>query len=54
LNVRPPPSSIAACAAKEYEDLRSPERFGQAQGGRPPAGFDAVSAAIGARAKRVC
>jgi hypothetical protein len=51
----PPPSSIAASAGEEYQDLRS---AGLAEGSRPtpaqqpvvdePSGFDVVSAAIGA------
>jgi hypothetical protein len=56
--VPPPPSSIAVSAAEQYEDLRSPGTGDQADGSRPapqvadepsePAGFDLVSAAIGA------
>jgi hypothetical protein len=56
--VAPPPSSIAVSAAEEYQDLRSPGTGDQADGSRPtpqgavapsePAGFDLLSAAIGA------
>lgn len=53
--VAPPPSSIAISAAEEYENLRAPEGYGatlepQPVAGEPsePAGFDLVSAAIGA------
>jgi hypothetical protein len=59
--VAPPPSSIAASAAKEYQDLRLPDRrmppqhYAPALDQQPvadepsePSGFDFVSAAIGA------
>jgi hypothetical protein len=59
-DVPPPPSSIAASAAKEYNDLRSPDTRDQAEAYKPslqrhsvadePSGFDLVSAAIGAAA----
>jgi hypothetical protein len=54
--VAPPPSSIAASAAEEYKDLRAPDTD-EAPTPEPqpvadepsePAGFDLVSAAIGA------
>jgi hypothetical protein len=54
--VAPPPSSIAASAAEEYRDLRAPDPV-EASTPEPqpvadeptePAGFDLVSAAIGA------
>jgi hypothetical protein len=52
--VAPPPSSIAASAAEEYQDLRSPDAV-EAPEPQPvadepsePAGFDLASAAIGA------
>jgi hypothetical protein len=52
--VAPPPSSIAASAAEEYQDLRSPDAV-EAPAPQPvadepsePAGFDLASAAIGA------
>lgn len=61
--VAPPPSSIAAPAAEQYQDLRSPNTSDQADGYSPklesqpvvdepssPGGFDWVSAAIGAAA----
>ena len=61
--VAPPPSSIAAPAAEQYQDLRSPHTSDQADGYSPklesqpvvaepssPGGFDWVSAAIGAAA----
>jgi hypothetical protein len=59
--VAPPPSSIAAPAGDEYQDLRMPDTRDAAEGYAPtlepqpvadepsePAGFDLVSAAIGA------
>jgi hypothetical protein len=54
--VAPPPSSIAASAAEEYQDLRSPDAVEapvpepQPVADEPsePAGFDLASAAIGA------
>lgn len=59
--VAPPPSSIAASAAEEYQALRSPDTRELAEGSRPtpvqqpvvdqrsePTGFDLLSAAIGA------
>jgi hypothetical protein len=54
--VAPPPSSIAASAAEEYKDLRAgdgveaptPEPQPVADEPSEPAGFDLVSAAIGA------
>jgi hypothetical protein len=59
--VAPPPSSIAASAGGSYQDLRSLDTRDQAEGYNPtpksqpvvdepsePAGFDLVSAAIGA------
>jgi hypothetical protein len=54
--VAPPPSSIAASAAEEYNDLRAPngvepatpEPQPVADEPSEPAGFDLVSAAIGA------
>ena len=59
--VAPPPSSIAASAAEEYQDLRMPDRrtppehYAPALDQQPvadepsePSGFDFVSAAIGA------
>jgi hypothetical protein len=49
--VPPPPSSIAASAADQYEVLRAPAGSTQV-GGEPasPSGFDWLSAAIGALA----
>jgi hypothetical protein len=54
--VPPPPSSIAASAADEYQDLRAPDTRAQpelpqqpvADEPSEPSGFDFVSAAIGA------
>ena len=50
--VAPAPSSIAVSAAEEYQDLRSPATAAQAVADEAsePAGFDLVSAAIGAAA----
>jgi len=55
-DVAPPPSSIAASAAEEYQELRAPDAVHALTPGQQPvadepsepAGFDVVSAAIGA------
>ena len=50
-DVPPPPSSIAASAAREYEKLRAPNAVASqpvAVEPSAPGGFDWVSAAIGA------
>ena len=50
-DVPPPPSSIAASAAREYEQLRAPKAVASqpvADAPSAPGGFDWLSAAIGA------
>jgi hypothetical protein len=52
-DVSPPPSSIAASAGEDYEALRAPAATGESTAvavdePSAPAGFDWVSAAIGA------